>query len=73
MAGDALDPGPSGDYPHWPRTPGGSWDTGRMPVGVHWQDGRRVDLTPRHPDGSPIVPPDLTLPTVCACSTHGAH
>lgn len=61
MAVDALDPGPHGDYPHWPRLPDGSLDTERMPTGVHvhvMPDGERVnvDLTPRHPDGSPIQP-----------------
>jgi hypothetical protein len=37
----------------------------RMPSGLHYQrtpEGRRVlvDLTPRHPNGEPIVPPDMT-------------
>lgn len=68
MANDALDPGPNGDYPYWPRNADGSWDTVRMPTGVHLQrtpDGRvvKVDLTPRRPDGSAIVPPDLTPPS----------
>jgi hypothetical protein len=76
---DALDPGPSGDYPHWPRRPDGK-PAGmghpattpeeeaaeeRMPTGEHRQKvpgtNERVltDQTPRHPDGSPIEPPDL--------------
>lgn len=37
----------------------------KMPTGLRWQrippDGRPVlvDLTPRHPNGDPIIPPDL--------------
>lgn len=69
MTRDALDPG-DGSYPAWPRLPDGAWDTTRMPVGIHLQDGRHVDLTPRHVDGSPIVPPGMTIPTRCQCSTH---
>jgi hypothetical protein len=66
VANDALDPGPDGDYPWFPRLADGSWDVERMPVGnhKHW-DGEKwviVNLTPRHPDGSPIVPPGMTLP-----------
>lgn len=65
---DAIDPGPDGVYPHWPRKPDGSWDEERMPTGEHWQlmpDGTytRVDLTPRDGAGEPIVPPGLTPPT----------
>lgn len=61
MANDALDPGPNGDYPYWPRNPDG---TSAMPTGVHKHvDGEgkthAIDITPRHPDGTPIVPPDI--------------
>jgi hypothetical protein len=36
----------------------------RMPTGLHYQrtpEGNHVlvDLTPRYPDGEPIIPPDL--------------
>lgn len=72
MARDALD-ADGGSYPAFPRTTEGEWDTTKMPVGVHLQDGLPVDLTPRYPDGSPIVPPGMELPSVCRCSTHGAH
>ncbi len=58
MPNDALDPGPNGDYPHWPRLPDGSSDPVRMPTGLRWQDGVLIDVTPRHPDGTPIVPPN---------------
>jgi len=59
MARDALDPGPNGDYPHWPRKPDGSEDPERMPRGVYRQrtpDGRVVltDQTPRHPVDDPL-------------------
>ncbi len=62
MARDALEPGPDGSYPNWPRKPDGSLDEERMPTGLHWQvtpDGRRVliDLTPRDTNGNPISPP----------------
>ncbi len=64
MANDALDPGPNGDYPYWPRLPDGSPDPERMPSGKAWQRdtaGRwhPIDLTQRHPDGTPIVPPTI--------------
>lgn len=73
MANDALDPGPGGNYPFWPRLPDGSPDPERMPTGKHPHrpgrgkgTGRRrparpvvVDVTPRHPDGTPIVPPTI--------------
>jgi hypothetical protein len=68
MPNDALDPGPDGTYPYWPRTAEGEWDEVRMPTGEHYQrrksDGKvfRVDLTPRQTDGTPIVPPDLDPP-----------
>jgi len=68
MAEDALDPGPLGDYPHWPRRPDGTPDPERMPTGTRRQrtpDGRVVviDETPRygvdHPlAGQPIIPPN---------------
>jgi hypothetical protein len=69
MATDALDPGPDGDYPYFPRDNQGrpAWaDTATdadtvMPRGVHQMRhaGRltAIDLTPRHPDGTPINPP----------------
>ena len=58
MTTDALDPGPEGDYPYWPRD---EEDGTRMPTGtsIHLDaHGRRwtVDLTPRDSDGQPIVP-----------------
>lgn len=61
---DAFDPGPDGTYPAWPRLPDGTPDPARMPAGLHRQtapDGTTVvvDLTPRRPDGTPIVPPTL--------------
>lgn len=62
---DALDPGPNGDYPHWPRKPNGEPDPARMPTGLHPQHvvetGERIvtDQTPRTPDGTPIVPPTI--------------
>lgn len=61
MANDALDPGPNGDYPFWPRNPDG---TSAMPTGLRLQpdeNGRThlIDITPRHTDGTPIVPPDI--------------
>lgn len=67
MTNDALWPGPNNDYPNWPRRADGSPDPERMPSGLHWQrgpDGDRVlvDVTSRHPDGSPIVPPILPPP-----------
>lgn len=54
---DALDPGPNGDYPNWPRLPDGTPDPERMPTGLTTQDGVPIDVTPRAPDGTPIVPP----------------
>lgn len=73
MAKDALDPGAAGDYPNWPRRPDGKpagvghqvttegerQAEERMPTGIRRQGGRLIDLTPRHQDGTPIVPPDL--------------
>ncbi len=63
MAHDALDPGPLSNFPHWPRNPDGSWDTTRMPTGLHRERGVLIDLTPRRPDGSPIVPPGMAAPS----------
>lgn len=60
---DALDPGPDGDFPNVPRLPDGTVDPVRFPTGPLRQKppggGPRVliDQTPRHPDGTPIVPP----------------
>ncbi len=73
MAHDAFSPGPSGDYPAFPRLPDGSPDWRRV-VGAdaRFVDGRWlttqrapsgeivvVDLTPRDASGSPINPPTL--------------
>ncbi|HEV7492528.1 hypothetical protein [Baekduia sp.] len=55
MANDALDPGPNGDYPYWPRNPDGS---SRMPYGERIQAGVKIDVTVRGPNGEPIGPPD---------------
>jgi hypothetical protein len=59
MALDALDPGPSGDYPWIPRNPDGTLDTVRMPVGLRRQRVNRelvlIDVTPTLPDGRPIT------------------
>lgn len=71
MAQDALDPGPNGDYPYFPRNAQGiplwSDDAGAdgvpvdgvtpMPRGLRWQDGQRIDLTPRDSNGVAITPP----------------
>jgi hypothetical protein len=67
VAQDALDPGPDGSYPYWPRKPDGSWDEERMPAGnrpARDSRGRRIviNLTVHRPDGTPIVPPDLEFP-----------
>jgi hypothetical protein len=65
MPRDALDPGPDGTYPAWPRKSDGSPDPERMPTGRHRQkvpdSDRRVltDQTPRKPTGEPIVPPTI--------------
>jgi hypothetical protein len=58
MTTDALDPGPDGTFPYWPR----EGDETRMPTGtsIHLDvHGRtwNVDLTPTDGDGVPIVPP----------------
>ena len=57
MATDALDPGPAGDYPYWPRNPDGSTDRTRRPKGKQKHrtpDGRLVDVDPApgNPDGT---------------------
>ncbi len=71
MAVDALDPGPNGDYPYFPRDAAGNplWSDSDgtdgvrvngvtpMPSGLRWQDSVRIDVTPRNPDGTRIVPP----------------
>jgi hypothetical protein len=72
MPQDALDPGPNGDYPYFPRLPDGSpawadsvpagYSGTVMRRGVRWMtlpDGRRVafDETPRDAAGNPIDPP----------------
>ncbi len=73
MAVDAYDPGPNGDYPYFPRDSQGRplWSDSQytdkiavdgkapMPRGWRQEHGRRVDLTPRRPDGKPINPPTL--------------
>lgn len=56
MTTDALDPGPSGDYPHMPRNLDGTLDTSRRPIAPHVNrspDGRLtfIDPTPTLPDG----------------------
>lgn len=60
MATDALDPGPNGDYPYWPRDEAAGT---RMPTGVHKNrtpsgEVVNVDLTMHDADGNPIQPPD---------------
>ncbi len=69
MARDALDPGPNGDFPYWPRKPDGTEDPARMRRGSHRQKTTTgevvvVDVTPRYPvdhprAGEPIVPPTI--------------
>jgi hypothetical protein len=66
MAHDALDPGPNGDYPHFPRLPDGrpAWSDicppdyqgTRMPRGIQRQCGEIIDVTPRDAEGNPINP-----------------
>lgn len=58
MATDALDPGPNGDYPYWPRD---SQAGTRMPTGVQQHrtpDGQvvAVDVTKTDSNGQPIEP-----------------
>lgn len=61
---DALDPGPNGEYPHWPRLADGSWDKVRMPAGETYHrrksDGKvfKVDVTPTA-NAERVTPPDL--------------
>lgn len=65
MANDALDPGPNGDYPHWPRNADGTTDTERMPSGKRTRTDRRdalgnplvYDPAPGNPDGTKAGPP----------------
>ena len=71
MAVDAYDPGPNETYPYFPRNAAGEplWsDTQEtdkiavdgvtpMPRGWRQDSGYLTDLTPRKPDGTPIVPP----------------
>lgn len=74
MAHDALDPGPDGTYPYFPRLPDGSpaWSDrcppgyhgGRMPRGTHRQrtpsgEVVMIDMTPYDSAGNPIDPPTL--------------
>lgn len=63
MTTDALDPGPNGDYPHWPRNPDGTTDRERMPKGTRLTrlaDGERIylDPAPGNPDGTYAGPAD---------------
>ena len=51
-------PRPQRHLPFWPRNADGSEDTERMPRGQRWQQDERgewvrIDVTPRHPDGTP--------------------
>lgn len=64
MANDALDPGPDGTYPYWPRNPDGSPDMERMAGLRREARAGLIDVTPRfgpeHPQaGQPIVPPTI--------------
>lgn len=70
MAVDALDPGPNGDYPYFPRDTEGkpltshsqakTEDAGTYrPTGLHTENGVLLDLTPTGPDGQPIEPPTI--------------
>ena len=66
MANDALDPGPNGDYPYWPRKADGSTDRERMPRGTRRKRREHpspagemydvIDITPRDPNGNEINP-----------------
>lgn len=74
MTHDALDPGPDGDYPFFPRLPDGSpaWSDrcpsdyhgSRVPRGVTTirRYGQRfiIDQTPRGENGDPIIPPAVS-------------
>lgn len=71
MVLDALDPGPNGDFPYFPRLPDGSpaWSDRCPPdyQGTHMPRGRTtvvrngqryvIDQTPHDADGNPINPP----------------
>lgn len=73
MANDALDPGPNGDFPYFPRDAQGfpCWEgDGRTPVngapmprGIKRQRDRAtgetvlIDMTPYDAAGNPINPP----------------
>jgi len=68
MAKDALDPGPEGNYPNWPRKPDGTPDESRMPTKSRKRRRRRspygethdnLDLRPRDENGNPIEPPSI--------------
>ncbi len=75
MPVDAYDPGPSGDFPYWPRDAEGRPITTQeqaraagsgtyVPTGTRLEPDahgqlRPVDLTPRTPSGEPIVPPTI--------------
>jgi len=69
MARDALEEGPDGTFPNWPRRADGSLDPARMPTGTHRQKTTTgevvvVDVTPRFPvdhprAGEPIDPPTI--------------
>ena len=77
MVRDAYDPGPNGDYPHWPRDAQGrplnsqvdaeaAGSGTYMPRGIEVSPDRDRDgfrkvhyVTPRKPDGTPIVPPTI--------------
>jgi hypothetical protein len=68
VANDALDPGPEGDYPYWPRKVDGTPDEDRMPTGVEIRPPRKrnrlregaayFNLRPHDEDGVPIIPPE---------------
>ncbi len=75
MTRDALEPGPDGTYPAFPRdrlgrplwsdvpeTDGVAVDgVAPMPRGTRRMfGGQFVDVTPRQPNGSPIDPPTLS-------------
>ncbi len=74
MAVDAFDPGPKNDHPFFPRDSQGRplWsdhqgtdktagDNGAAPMPRGWrrEHGRQVDVTPRKPDGTPMIPPSI--------------
>jgi len=73
MAHDAYAPGPSGDFPWFPRFADGSPDfqaavgkDARRTDDGRWLTTQRlgdesilIDLTPRDPDGNPLVIPVL--------------